>query len=253
MGGQSPPSNASITHKTNISAEKLDQHSQKVVDIFRLDAFLPRSFFAILNAKHDRDTICASSPSTKYTMSSSKDPHAVGDTKTYLRHPMSLSPSDPSLVKTQFGLVRGSVNALSLLWLNVPYACPPVGDLRWKPPVQPVPSWKDVRDARKQGWADHQEMKFATAYDDETVQLRPNLTGSASQKCLNCTASTLDRGRRTVLLADFRLSDQFRRFGSRICSLLLTIQAAQTHWMKILEMDTDAETRSSSVNHSMDR
>lgn len=79
------------------------------------------------------------------------DPHAVGDTKTYLQHPMSISPSDPSLCKTAAGLIRGSVGARHLCWFNVPYAAPPVGELRWKPPKTPHSSWDDVRNGQKQG------------------------------------------------------------------------------------------------------
>ncbi|MCD8139589.1 MAG: carboxylesterase family protein [Planctomycetaceae bacterium] len=47
--------------------------------------------------------------------------------------------------ETRFGLVRGIAagNGTSLAWLGVPYAAPPVGDLRWQPPQDPKP-WKGI-------------------------------------------------------------------------------------------------------------
>jgi para-nitrobenzyl esterase len=53
---------------------------------------------------------------------------------------------DPTLVKLADGQVRGSVMEGSRQFLGIPYAKPPVGDLRWKAPQSPDP-WKDVRDA----------------------------------------------------------------------------------------------------------
>ncbi len=38
----------------------------------------------------------------------------------------------------------------SIAYKSIPYAKPPTGDLRWRPPV-PAPAWKGVRDARKFG------------------------------------------------------------------------------------------------------
>lgn len=48
---------------------------------------------------------------------------------------------------TPFGIVEGfSPDGHTLVWKGVPYARPPVGDLRWKAPLDPVP-WTGVRDA----------------------------------------------------------------------------------------------------------
>lgn len=47
------------------------------------------------------------------------------------------------------GIVRGTdLPDGSQVFLGIPYAAPPVGDLRWKPP-QVVPAWIGVRDATK--------------------------------------------------------------------------------------------------------
>lgn len=52
------------------------------------------------------------------------------------------------LVRTVAGEVRGSLSAggAVLRWLGIPYARPPVGDLRWQPPQAPLP-WDGVRAA----------------------------------------------------------------------------------------------------------
>ncbi len=58
----------------------------------------------------------------------------------------------PLTVKTQQGKVRGKfINAKQVrAFLGIPYAAPPVGDLRWRPPEAPA-KWKGVRDATQYG------------------------------------------------------------------------------------------------------
>lgn len=55
-------------------------------------------------------------------------------------------------VKTTGGFVRGTTadNGAVMVFRGIPYAAPPVGDLRWKAPRPPVP-WSGVRDASKAG------------------------------------------------------------------------------------------------------
>jgi para-nitrobenzyl esterase len=48
------------------------------------------------------------------------------------------------------GVVQGSVEDGVAVFRNIPFAAPPVGDLRWAPP-QPVKAWAGVRDAVTQG------------------------------------------------------------------------------------------------------
>ncbi len=51
-----------------------------------------------------------------------------------------------SIVKTESGLIAGSGTAVRS-YKGIPFAAPPVGNLRWKPP-QPVKPWKGIRVAK---------------------------------------------------------------------------------------------------------
>ncbi|HYL86636.1 MAG TPA: carboxylesterase family protein [Candidatus Angelobacter sp.] len=51
-----------------------------------------------------------------------------------------------TVAQTQSGAVQGVVVGDELAFRGIPYAAPPVGELRWKPP-QPPNSWTGVRDA----------------------------------------------------------------------------------------------------------
>jgi para-nitrobenzyl esterase len=50
------------------------------------------------------------------------------------------------IVSTTSGPVRGVREAGLEVFLGIPYAAPPIGDLRWRP-AQPHPGWAEVRDA----------------------------------------------------------------------------------------------------------
>jgi para-nitrobenzyl esterase len=58
--------------------------------------------------------------------------------------------ADPALVRVDSGELRGSVDDGVASFKGVPFAAPPVGDLRWRPP-QPVAPWKGVRAATEFG------------------------------------------------------------------------------------------------------
>jgi len=53
-------------------------------------------------------------------------------------------------VKTSSGVVEGKEEETVRAFLGIPYAAPPVGDLRWKPPV-PAAKWSGVRKAAEFG------------------------------------------------------------------------------------------------------
>ncbi len=54
----------------------------------------------------------------------------------------------PAPVKVEQGLLQGTIENGVTVYKGVPYAAPPVGDLRWRAPQPPAP-WKDVRKADK--------------------------------------------------------------------------------------------------------
>jgi len=56
--------------------------------------------------------------------------------------------ADTSTVETQYGSLRGYAAAGAWIYKGVPFAKPPVGELRWRAPQDPD-SWTGVRDATK--------------------------------------------------------------------------------------------------------
>lgn len=60
--------------------------------------------------------------------------------------PMPVSATRGDVVQTEWGLVRGFQSGDTYAFLGIPFAAPPLGDLRWRPPVDPQP-WADELDA----------------------------------------------------------------------------------------------------------
>jgi para-nitrobenzyl esterase len=61
-----------------------------------------------------------------------------------------LGKSSAPQVKTESGTVEGKKDGAVHAFLGIPYAAPPVGDLRWKPPA-PAAKWTGVRKATEFG------------------------------------------------------------------------------------------------------
>ena len=58
--------------------------------------------------------------------------------------------AQPVVVETTSGKVRGVESPWGRAFLNIPFAAPPVGELRFRPPA-PAASWQGVRDATRAG------------------------------------------------------------------------------------------------------
>lgn len=68
-------------------------------------------------------------------------------------------------VTIESGQIQGTANGDNTLRMfkGIPFAAPPVGDLRWKPP-QPASSWTGIRNADKFGPACPQTNVFGDIY-----------------------------------------------------------------------------------------
>lgn len=92
--------------------------------------------------------------------------------------------TDTSLVHTDAGMVRGVVESDHRLFAGIPYAAPPVGPLRFRPPA-PAPSWAGVRDATEPGPRCIQDPgadpEFGKQSDEDCLSLNvwtPSMTAS---------------------------------------------------------------------------
>ncbi len=94
------------------------------------------------------------------------------------------------MVQTEYGGVKGFIKDGVRTFLGMPLAAPPVGNLRWRPPVKPA-KWRGVRDA--------------TEYGDMCAQNKRLLdfgAPSTSEDCLyiNVFAPTKPARKRPVML-----------------------------------------------------
>src|SRR5512139_3472840 len=55
-----------------------------------------------------------------------------------------------TLIRLADGMVQGEIDGGTRRFLGIPFAAPPVGELRWRPPA-PVTPWQGVRDATQFG------------------------------------------------------------------------------------------------------
>ncbi len=73
-------------------------------------------------------------------------------------------------VRTQSGLIAGATAAGVLYFKGIPYAQPPLGNLRWRAPL-PAKPWKGVRQATQYG---HDCMQLPFPADDAPIRTKPS-------------------------------------------------------------------------------
>jgi para-nitrobenzyl esterase len=78
-----------------------------------------------------------------------------------------------AVTTTQSGAVEGTASGGVLIFKGIPYAAPPIGALRWRPP-QPVAGWPQTRDATQ----------FGAACPQPERPDRPLKLGPTSEDCL---------------------------------------------------------------------
>ena len=78
--------------------------------------------------------------------------------------------NEPGLVKVEGGLIQGTVTDEMAIYKGVPFAAPPVGDLRWKAP-QPVIAWEGVRPATEFGKGPVQGARNTDAFGEDCLYL----------------------------------------------------------------------------------
>jgi para-nitrobenzyl esterase len=92
-------------------------------------------------------------------------------------------------LKTSQGKVEGKTSGALRIFLGIPYAAPPVGPLRWKPP-QPAAKWKGVRQATEFGSHCMQPKLFG-----DMIFRDPGI----SEDCLTLNVWTPARGKKAKL------------------------------------------------------
>ncbi len=102
------------------------------------------------------------------------------------------APAHPR-VTTDAGILEGRADSGGrlLLFKGIPYAAPPVGDLRWKPPIAAI-AWQGVRSAERLGHNCMQQRPYG--------DINP-YTAGISEDCLNLNVTTQSTtGRRPVMV-----------------------------------------------------
>jgi para-nitrobenzyl esterase len=138
---------------------------------------------------------------------------------------------DPTVVATSFGAIRGTSQGGVLTFKGVPYAAPPVGDLRWRNPA-PHDCWTDARDANAFGNQCPQIRSASVVGDEDCLTLNVwapqgaasngalpvmffllgggNVQGSTSEQLANGTylydgAVLAQKGNAVIVTANYRL------------------------------------------------
>ena len=83
---------------------------------------------------------------------------------------LSCTQAEPGQVKVTGGWIQGEVTEDLTIYKGIPFAAPPVGDLRWKAP-QPVQPWKGVREAVEFGPGPIQGFGQSDAFSEDCLYL----------------------------------------------------------------------------------
>ncbi|MBP5796289.1 MAG: carboxylesterase family protein, partial [Bacteroidales bacterium] len=78
--------------------------------------------------------------------------------------------SEPGLVKVEGGYIQGVVTEEMTVYKGIPFAAPPVGELRWKAP-QPVIAWEGVRQANEFSKGPVQGARNMDAFGEDCLYL----------------------------------------------------------------------------------
>ncbi len=100
--------------------------------------------------------------------------------------------ADQPVVRAPAGAVRGVAQDGLDVFKGIPYAAPPVGALRWKPPAS-APVWSDVRDASDFGPACLQPKPRAGS-------IYASILKSMSEDCLSLNVWTPEKARKAPVL-----------------------------------------------------
>jgi len=84
------------------------------------------------------------------------------------------------LVKTEYGILRGKMEADTFAFLGIPYAKAPVGALRWREP-QPPECWEGIREAKEFGSPSAQAPSQVIPGGDPADR---GVIGNGSEDCL---------------------------------------------------------------------
>jgi para-nitrobenzyl esterase len=100
-----------------------------------------------------------------------------------------------TVVKISGGKIEGGHEDGLFIFRGVPYAAPPLGELRWLPP-QPVKPWEGVRQAKTVGAMAPQNPLLETGIDALKIE------GPQDEDCLSLNIFTpgLDNARRPVMV-----------------------------------------------------
>lgn len=95
---------------------------------------------------------------------------------------ISIKAQQPTPVKTQNGLVQGTIEDGLAVYKGIPFAAPPTGDLRWKAP-QPVKNWEGIKQTTAFAPAPFQGGNTASGKSEDCLYLNIwSLAKSAKEK-----------------------------------------------------------------------